>query len=64
MKPIDQWTIEDYARHYVETINSPANGWGQHCSDIFGQAHNIMIKSAELFGNDETQEAIKKELTC
>jgi hypothetical protein len=62
MKTIDQWTLEDYARHYVETINRPANGWGQHCSDLFGQAHNIMAKSSKLFGNDATQQAIKNLL--
>ena len=62
MKALTDWTLEDYARHYVETINSPANGWGQHCSALFGQSHNIMAESSKLFGHDATQQAIKNLL--
>lgn len=59
MKALHEWTIEDYAQHYVSTINNQPNGWGQHVSDIFGQSHNIMWAASKLFGHEATHAAIE-----
>ena len=56
------WTVDDYARHYVETISAPPNGWGQHVSPLFGQSHFVMIEASKRFGSDATQAAIQAEL--
>jgi len=56
------WTVEDYARHYVETINAPPNGWGQHVSPLFGQSHSVMIEASKRFGSEATQAAIQAAL--
>ena len=53
MTDISNWTVEDYAKHYDETINSPPNGWGQHISAIFGQSQAIMHRAQRLFGEKE-----------
>jgi hypothetical protein len=56
------WTLDDFAKHYAETMAKPANAWGQHLSDIFGQSHYIMIAAAKLFGSDATQDAFAKAI--
>jgi hypothetical protein len=56
------WTIEQFAEHYVETLAKPANAWGQHLSDIFGQSHHIMIAATKVFGGDAVQEAFAKAM--
>ena len=54
---MNNWTLDDFARHYAETMARPANAWGQHLSDIFGQSHYIMIAASNIFGSDAVQEA-------
>lgn len=54
------WTIQDYAKHYVEIINSPANAWGQHNSVFFGQSHNVLDAMYHTFGAELSIEAIKQ----
>lgn len=56
------WTLDDYAKHYAETMAMPANAWGQHLSDIFGQSHFIMIAASKIFGSDAVQEAFASEI--
>ena len=56
------WTLNDYARHYAETMAKPANAWGQHLSDMFGQSHFIMIAATKIFGRDATQDAFAKAI--
>lgn len=51
------WTLEQFAQHYAETINSPANAWGQHVSDLFGQSHHIMNAASKLYPSEEVQKA-------
>ena len=59
------WKLDDFAKHYAETMARPSNAWGQHLSDIFGQSHYIVIAATKVFGCDAVQEAftnaIKKE---
>ena len=62
MKALHEWSVEDYAQHYVSTINSQPNGCGQHVSDIFGQSHNIMWAASKLFGHEATHAAIENLL--
>lgn len=60
MQPaIGKWTLKDYAKHYADTLASPANGWGQHVSPYFGQSHFIMREARKLWGNEKVQEAFK-----
>lgn len=56
------WTLEQFAQHYVETINSPANAWGQHVSPIFGQSHFIIIAAKKLYPSDEVDQALIKAI--
>lgn len=51
------WTLDDFAKHYAETMARPANASGQHLSDIFGQSHFIMIAASKIFGSDAVQDA-------
>jgi hypothetical protein len=55
-------TLKEYAKEYVDTILSPANGWGQHVHPTLGRSDFIMLDMIKSFGNDETQVAIKTEL--
>ena len=56
------WKLDDFAKHYAETMARPSNAWGQHLSDIFGQSHYIMIAASKIFGSDETQDAFAKAI--
>lgn len=56
------WTLDEYARHYAETMAKPANASGQHLSDIFGQSHYIVIAASKIFGSDATQDAFAKAM--
>lgn len=58
-KPIKQWTLDDYARHYADILVMPPNGWGQHVSPHFGQSHQIMIAASKLFGVRRVEAAFK-----
>lgn len=62
MKTISNWTVEDYAAHYVETLKKQPNGWGQYISETFGQSHVILFKATKLFGAEKTDAAISKLL--
>lgn len=54
--------VDLMAKHYVETLNWRPNAWGQYCSPIYGQSHNIMFRMSNLFGNETTQRAIDKAM--
>ena len=56
------WTLDQFAEHYAETLAKPANAWGQHISDRFGQSHYIMIAATKLFGSDAVQEVFAKAI--
>ena len=56
------WTLDQFATHYVETMAKPPNGWGQHVSDLFGQSHFIMIAASELFPSDEVHREFEKAI--
>jgi len=58
-----QATVEDMAQEYAETLNSPANGWGQHIHQGTGLAsHLYMMKMRARFGHNATSHAIDKAL--
>jgi hypothetical protein len=55
--------VETASKRYVEAIMSQPNGWGIHFDNETGySSQGIMNRMTILFGSDETQEAIKKEL--
>ena len=51
-------TLQEYARIYVDTINGPANGWGQHVHPTLGPTHAIMGLMWRKFGREESNAAI------
>jgi hypothetical protein len=57
-----KWTLDQFARHYVETMAKPANAWGQHVSDIFGKSHHIMIAAGDVYPSDHVQKAFEKAI--
>ena len=54
------WTLDQFAKHYAETMAKPANAWGQHVSDLFGQSHHIMIAAGELYPSEHVHRAFAK----
>jgi hypothetical protein len=55
-------TLNEYAKEYVDTILSPANGWGQHVHPTLGRSDYIMLEMFRIFGDVLAQEAITIEL--
>lgn len=55
---ISEWKLEDYAKHYVETLASPPNGLGQHVSMHFGRSDNMLYRMQKEFGEVPTLAAI------
>jgi hypothetical protein len=53
-----EWTAEQFAIHYKETLDKPANAWGMHVSPIFGQSHFIAIVAAQICGAENFWEAV------
>jgi hypothetical protein len=51
------WTLEQFAEHYADTLAAPADGWGQHVSPIFGQSHWIMNAATLRFSTADVQRA-------
>ena len=60
--PPSQWTLDDYAAHYAETLSRPANGWGQHYSPIFGLSHHIMREARRHWTAEEVEAAFTAAL--
>ena len=56
------WSAQDYAKHYVETIHSQPNGWGQHVSPIFGQSHTILYAMSQRFDPLDVANAVVSAL--
>jgi len=52
-------TPQDLAKAYAETINGPANGWGQHVHPTLGVSHGIMRRLQAMVGNVEADRMIK-----
>jgi len=55
-------TPQDLAKAYAETINGPANGWGQHVHPTLGVSHGIMRRLQAMVGNVEADRMIKEEM--
>ena len=53
-------TVEDLAAEYVDALNSPPNGWGQHMTR-YGQSHHMLNYMSRTFGTPQTTHAIKAE---
>jgi len=54
--------VEQMAREYVETLNSPANGLGQHIHKETGLAsHFYYLKMVNLFGDNVTRHKVDRE---
>ena len=47
------WNLQQLAKHYAETLTSPANAHGQHISPIFGESHMIMREARKRFPENE-----------
>jgi hypothetical protein len=55
---VSAWTVQDYAKHYTETIYSQPNGWGQHVSPVFGPSHTILRVMSQHFDPVDVVDAI------
>ncbi len=53
-------TVEDLASEYVDALNAPSNGWGQHMTK-YGQSHHMLAFMSKKFGTPLTTQAIKNE---
>lgn len=51
-------TPEQLAKAYAETINGPANGWGQHVHPTLGVSHWIMLRLRKEVGEAECDRLI------
>ena len=51
-------TPQEIATAYVETINRPANGWGQHVHPTLGRSDYIMLRLRRLVGEEEADKLI------
>ena len=45
---------------YVELLNSPPNGWGQHIHPVYGQSHNLLRKLYNGWNKALVDETIEK----
>ena len=46
---------------YNETINGPANAWGQHCHSIHGRSDYIMERIFKLVGEEKGWQLINQK---
>ena len=52
----------DYdAKAYVDLLNSPPNGWGQHVHPHYGQSHHMLRKCYERHGQPAFTAALDAE---
>lgn len=54
-------TVNQWAKEYVDLLNSPANGWGQHVHPRYGESHSMMFAMLQIFGDGATNAAIDAE---
>jgi len=55
----ENWSLEDFAKHYRETMQQSPDGWGRYVSPIFGQSHHIIIAAVRRFGVDAVEAAFR-----
>ena len=60
MSAFSNWTVDQFARHYAETLLRPANAWGQHLSPLFGQSHHIMTVARDYYDAETVERAFAK----
>jgi|APGre2960657404_1045060.scaffolds.fasta_scaffold08969_6 hypothetical protein len=59
---ISEWSVQDFAKHYVDTIYSQPNAWGQYLSPIFGQSHSILYAMSKRFDPLDAANAVDSAL--
>ena len=59
-RDFSNWTVDQFARHYAETLHRPANGLGQHLSPLFGQSHHIMTAARKCYDAESVEHAFAK----
>lgn len=55
-------TPQQIATAYAETINGPANGWGQHTHPTLGRSDWIMLRLRKMVGADESERLIDEAM--
>lgn len=60
MRSFSHWTVDQFARHYAETISRPADAWGAHRSPLFGDANWIMVAAREYYSAETVERAFAK----
>lgn len=56
------WSVDQFAKHYADTLAKPANGLGQHVSDLFGQSHEIMRAATDCYPEKTVNAAFTKAM--
>jgi hypothetical protein len=62
MSEFKKWTVRQFARHYVKTIDQIPNENGDYISPIFGSSHLIVFAADLKFGKVKVKREIKKEI--
>jgi len=50
--------VEQMAREYVELLNGPADGLGQHCHPVYGASHFMLGRMRRDFGHAAADAAV------
>lgn len=56
------WSVDQFARHYAETISRPADAWGAHRSPLFGDANWIMVAARKYYDAETVERAFAKAI--
>mgnify|MGYP003676243697 FL=1 len=51
-------SIESECMEYVNLLDSPPNGWGQHKHSKYGQSHFFLMYLYKTYGNGRVQACI------
>lgn len=57
-----KWSLRKFAKHYVETLNTPAGPDGVHRSPIFGASNLILLSASVKFGQAAAQKVFRQEI--
>jgi len=56
-----QYTLEELAEEYADTLAQPPNGWGQHVSRRFGCiSHDLMGMAQRTYSTEAVDKAFTK----
>ncbi len=51
--------LREACEEYIDLLNSPPNGWGQHVHPIYGQSHNLLFKLWKDWSKKEVEDCLQ-----